>query len=96
MAVENPHDTLNHRDIPPGSSPLKQLKDRCVIAEPGVQVAAGHAASQLMVRGVYVIWACLEWLDLEAAAGQSAHDAGGDRGLAHAAPYSRYYNRCRH
>ena len=96
MAVEHPHDTFYHGNIASGAGPLEQFKHRRVVAEPGVQVAAGHAAGHFMVGGVDIVGAGLEGLHLEAATGQRSHDAGGDGGLAHPAAHSRYYDGCGH
>ena len=84
VAVEHAHDALDHGDVGGAGGPVEQLGDHGMGQQPGVQVAGGHAARDGVVRGVDVVGAGLEGLDPPAAAGQRAHDAAGDGGLAHA------------
>ena len=92
MAVEHAHDPLHHGDLAAGGRLGVQLQHRAMRKQPGIQVPRGNAAGDLMVGGVDVVRPGLEGLDGVAAAGQRAHDAGGDGGLAHPAANPGYYD----
>ena len=84
VAVEDAHDTLDHGDVRRAGRPVEQLGDHRMGQHPGVQVPRRHATGDGVIRGVDVVGAGLEGLDPQTTAGQGAHDAAGDGGLADA------------
>ena len=85
MAVEQSHHALDYGNIPRRRRFAVQLQGGGVGQQPGIKVAGWDAAGQLVVGGVDVVGAGLEGLHGVAAAGERAHNAGGDGGFAHAA-----------
>ena len=96
VAVEDAHHALHHRHLSFAGGPLKKLQHRGVGQQPGIQVPARNAAGQGMVTGVDIVGAGLEGLHRQAPAGQRAHDAGGDGGLAHPATHAGNHHGSRH
>ena len=87
VAVVEAHHALDDGDFFRSDSAAEQFGHGGRRQQPGIQVAGGDAAGELMIGGVNVVGAGLKGLHGIAAAGQGGHNPGGDSGFAHAAAY---------
>src|SRR5262249_40943412 len=83
--IVQPHHALDYGHILADHGAMKQLLDGLRGEQPAIEVPTRHTADDTVVRGIDVIRADLERLNLVASCGQGAHDGGGDRGFPHAA-----------
>ena len=91
MAVEQAHDSLDDGNLPSRRRLAVKLQHRGMRQQPGVEVAGGDTASNLVIGRVNVVRPGLEGLHSIASPGQRAHDACGDGGLAYPAAYTGYH-----
>src|SRR6266699_2511475 len=67
LAIIEPHDPLDHRDLSRGSSHTKHIQHPAGWHHPGIQVIAGSGRSQGEMGRIDIVRSNFEWLDRYAA-----------------------------
>src|ERR1044072_388470 len=83
LAVEEAHHALDHRKVGTPRAVGEERSYEFGAGEEGVEVPAGTARGQRVVRGVYEIRSDLKGGDAEALIRERGHQTRGDGGLAH-------------